>query len=531
MRPGDVIDGKYQIEVELGEGGMGRVVAASHMALGSTVAIKVLKTEALKYPEVPRRFMREARAAGRLRSEHVVKVMDVGQLPTGEPYMVMEMLHGADLAAHIKQGAVSPALAVEYIAQACEGLAEAHAMGIVHRDIKPANLFVTRRPNGAPLVKVLDFGIATAATGDIDHNLTSTLTVIGSPSYMSPEQLRAARDVDARSDIWSLGVTLYELLSGEQPFIGPTLTALTLKIVGEPYAPLANVPPALAAIVDRCLAKQREHRFANVAQLADALAPLFPNGRVAAEMVAGSLHQPVAPTLLGLESSPAMGAQATAYPGGAAGSAGLPAGGGAGSAGYPAARSGPAGYRAASSVPWADSAPMPRGAATPTTTTDLTAGESAPMRRPAARRRAVWIVLGAAAAGAILTAGIVLSQPTMTSAAPVQPSSSAPAPAEPPPRPQVEPIVTPPPPAPAPAPAPAEPPPAPAVAPPAPTPAPEPAPEIPAPAPVKRPSPVKRPAPVKRPPPVKPELKPRPPVEPPEPVKKPCAPNDPSCGL
>src|SRR5688572_28212322 len=187
---------------------MGRVLAASHIALGSTVAIKVLKSEALKFPEVPRRFMREARAAGRLRSEHVVRVMDVGQLPTGEPFMVMEMLHGVDLSTMIKHGPVPPEAAVEFIAQACEGLAEAHAMGMVHRDIKPANLFVTRRPNGAPLVKVLDFGIATAATGDVDHRLTSTLTVIGSPSYMSPEQLRAARDVDARSDIWSLGITL-----------------------------------------------------------------------------------------------------------------------------------------------------------------------------------------------------------------------------------------------------------------------------------------------------------------------------------
>ncbi len=511
VQPGDLIDGKYQIEAELGQGGMGRVLAATHVTLGSTVAIKLLKTEALKFPEVPRRFLREARSASRLRSEHVVRVSDIGQLPTGEPYMVMEMLHGIDLAAMIEQGAVPPGAAVEYIAQACQGLAEAHALGMVHRDIKPANLFVTRRPNGAPLVKVLDFGIATAAAGDVDHNLTTTLTVIGSPSYMSPEQLRAARDVDPRSDIWSLGVTLYELLSGEQPFVAPTLTALTLKIVSEPHTPLRNVPRELTAIVERCLAKEREDRFANVAELAAALAPLFPNGRVHAEMVAGSLSGAVPPTLHGIESSAAISAAAAA----------------------------------AGSAATAYSA----GPSPPTTTTDLSAGESAPMRQRPRRRRALWIGVGAAMAGAIVTAGIMLSQRRASIAAPTPavappPDVAAPAPA-PAPGPGPVPMVTPIEPAPAPAPPP-EPPPA---------PAPETAPPVPAPAPVTEtapPPPVKRPVkpPVKRPP-AKPEVKPprdpRTPVEPPdytkppvkdppkepskEPVKKPCAPNDPTCGL
>ncbi|MGN6106422.1 MAG: serine/threonine-protein kinase, partial [Kofleriaceae bacterium] len=366
MKPGDVIDGKYQVETELGEGGMGRVLAARHLTLGSAVAIKVLRSDSLEYPDVPRRFLREARAAGRLRSEHVVKVTDVGELATGEPYMVMERLHGFDLSSRIKEGPVAPALAVEYIAQACEGLAEAHAMGMVHRDVKPANLFVTQRPNGAPLVKVLDFGIATAATGDVDHNLTTTLTVIGSPSYMSPEQLHAARDVDARSDIWSLGVTLYELVSGRQPFLGPTITALTLKIVGEPHERLPGASPELAAIVDRCLAKQREDRYANVAELVRALAPLFPNGRVAAEMVAGSLSHVPAPSVAALGGS-TIGVDPTAYP-------------------------------------VAPAAPVK------STTTDLGAGESAAPIERAGKQYRTWVVVGAVLAAAIVAFGLVVSQ-------------------------------------------------------------------------------------------------------------------------
>jgi len=514
VRPGEVIDGKYQIEAELGEGGMGRVLAASHLALGSAVAIKVLKSDALRLPDVPRRFMREARAAGRLRNEHVVRVTDVGALATGEPYMVMELLHGIDLATMLEQsGRPPPEAAAEYIAQACEGLAEAHAMGMVHRDIKPANLFVTQRPNGAPLVKLLDFGIATAAIGDVDHKLTTTATVIGSPSYMSPEQLRAARDVDARSDIWSLGVTLYELLSGEPPFTAPTVTALTLKIVSEPHAPLQGAPPALAAIVERCLAKERDARFSSVAELAAALAPLFPSGRAQAQMVASVLGGPGA-SRSGADSSSVLGLAASGSASGSAPPGVVP--------------------RAASSVPWES----------PTTSTaDLTAGESAPMR-PASRRRAVWIMLGAALAGALVTFGIVLSQRGASGAAAPPAEAAPPAAVEAAP---AEPAPPPPAPAPEPAPAPSEPapseapaaaaaaaaaaappaPPAPPAAP-APEPAAEPILEEPAAAPGKPP-----PKPLVRPParrvPAKRTDYTKPPVK--EPAKKPCAPNDPTCGL
>ena len=213
VQPGDVVGGKYRVERVLGAGGMGVVVSATHVELGQSVALKFILQEALTGQGAVERFMREARAAVRLKSEHVARVSDVGRDHEDRPYMVLELLEGQDLARVNKtKGPLPVADAVEYVLQACEALVEAHAAGIVHRDLKPQNLFVSRKLNGAPLVKVLDFGIAKAigpaAVGQM--SLTDSQQVIGSPLYMAPEQMRSARTADARTDIWALGVILYE---------------------------------------------------------------------------------------------------------------------------------------------------------------------------------------------------------------------------------------------------------------------------------------------------------------------------------
>ncbi|HEV7558639.1 MAG TPA: serine/threonine-protein kinase, partial [Kofleriaceae bacterium] len=219
---GSVFAGKYRVERILGQGGMGVVVQATHLQLNQPVAIKFLLPEVMRNEQVVQRFLREAQAAVRLRSEHVARVLDVGALDNGAPYMVLEYLDGMDLSA-LARHQLTIGQIVDLMLQACEGLAEAHAMGIVHRDIKPANFFITRGTDGVQLLKVLDFGISKAMQDpSTDNNLTATSMVMGTPAYMSPEQIKSARSVDLRSDIWSLGVVLYELFQGVQPFQADT---------------------------------------------------------------------------------------------------------------------------------------------------------------------------------------------------------------------------------------------------------------------------------------------------------------------
>ena len=280
VREGDVIAGKYRVERLLGVGGMGVVVAARPEQLDQLVAIKFVRDDALDNDEAVERFLREARSAARLKSEHVARVLDVGRLETGAPYMVMEFLDGHDLSqALTRDGPMAVELAASLMIQVCEAVAEAHAAGIVHRDLKPENLFLTHTVGGTPKMKVLDFGVSKSSrVGDNPQaKLTRTRTMLGSPLYMAPEQMRSSRDVDSRGDVWALGVVLFELLTGRSPFEAETMPELCLKIVSEPPLPLAQlrpaVPPGLVAVVDRCLQKEKEKRFATAAELAQALAP------------------------------------------------------------------------------------------------------------------------------------------------------------------------------------------------------------------------------------------------------------------
>jgi serine/threonine-protein kinase len=273
---------------------MGVVYEARHVGLGERVAIKVLLPDAMGSPDVRARFLREAQAAARIRSEHVARVTDVGETDAGIPYMVMEFLEGEDLGqALAARGPLAAGEAVNYVLQACEAVAEAHARGIVHRDLKPANLFLTRRTDGSALVKVLDFGVSKAAAGEGPRSVTTTGSTLGSPMYMSPEQVRDARNVDTRTDIWSLGVVLYELLSGGSPFEGASVTGLLAAIVTDPPRPLPAslaVPAGLEAVIFRCLEKDRERRIQDVGELAAALLPYASEAsRVHVERIRGTL--------------------------------------------------------------------------------------------------------------------------------------------------------------------------------------------------------------------------------------------------
>jgi serine/threonine protein kinase len=284
VQEGDVLVGKYRVERVLGSGGMGNIVAAHHLRLDQRVAIKFLAPEAFSDPAALVRFDREARAAAKIKNPHVAQVTDVGTLDDGTPYLVMEYLEGEDLAALLRrQGSLPVADAVDVVLQACEGIGEAHRFGIVHRDIKPANLFCIRQRDGSRWIKVLDFGISKLTNlAPTTRGMTATgaSTIMGSPLYMSPEQMQSPRSVDERTDIWGLGVILYELLAGEVPFKGGTLPEVCLSVTTQPPPPLQHLrpdtPPALQRIILRCLEKDYTKRFSSVAELAEALLPFAP---------------------------------------------------------------------------------------------------------------------------------------------------------------------------------------------------------------------------------------------------------------
>jgi eukaryotic-like serine/threonine-protein kinase len=310
---GDVVADKYRIESLLGEGGMGLVFEALHIQLGHRVALKVLNSLAVTDREVTERFLREGRALARLQGDHIARVSDVGTVASGEPYLVMEFLEGRDLSRELAARGPLPVVeVVDYIAQACEALAEAHVRGIVHRDLKPANLFLSHKLDGEPIVKVLDFGISKISSTDegaLDSdNITVTSSLVGTPKYMSPEQIQDSRNVDSRTDIWGLGTIFYELLTKTRPFAAPSLALVCVKVLHEevpaPSTLRPDIPPGIDEIIAKCLKKPVAERYFSVGELIDALVPFGnPDVRASAARVKRILASRGSAAKLGADSS------------------------------------------------------------------------------------------------------------------------------------------------------------------------------------------------------------------------------------
>jgi serine/threonine-protein kinase len=286
---GQVFLGKYRVDAILGQGGMGVVAQCHHLQLDERVAIKMLRPDVLGDQDSVQRFVREAQAAARIKSEYVARVVDVGSFETGVPYMVMEFLDGYDLGQAVEGGKqLSVPLTVELSLQACEALAEAHSLGIVHRDVKPTNLFVVWRAD-KPKVKVLDFGISKTSTAT-DLKLTQTQSLLGTPAYMSPEQMRSAREVDARTDIWSLGTVMYEAIEGRRPFEAESFSEMVVKVSMEPPTPMRNAPINLQGVILKCLCKQPDQRYQSMADLGRDLIP-FAQDQHAAQVLVDRMYR------------------------------------------------------------------------------------------------------------------------------------------------------------------------------------------------------------------------------------------------
>ncbi len=279
LGPGELIADKYRLEHVVGRGGMGIVYAATHLQLAQRVAIKFVHTDATADPTAVASLLKEARTIARLKSEHVARVLDAGALSERDPYIVLELLSGSRLDELVgKSGPRDVAEAAELVIQTCHGLADAHSNGVVHRDIKPSNLFLTRDASGHVCVKIIDFGISKAhgRGEEATHSAMAAATLLGSPLYMSPEQLSSPQDVDARTDIWSLGIVLHYLVTGQHPFQADNLAGLMYSIARDEPAPLEGVPEAYAAVVRRCLQKDRNDRYPTVHGVAEGLLSVAP---------------------------------------------------------------------------------------------------------------------------------------------------------------------------------------------------------------------------------------------------------------
>jgi serine/threonine-protein kinase len=282
VEPGLHIADKYELVRQIGVGGMGEVWAAHHARIDRHVAIKFPNVDLVQRPEIRERFFAEARILGRLRHPNIVDVIDFGELDNGGLFLVFELLDGMSLDAYVQElGRLASRNAVMIALELCRGLAFAHEANVIHRDLKPANVFLHKAPNGRLQVKLLDFGISKICTPNVEStHLTEADAVVGTPAYMSYEQARAVPDIDARTDIWSAGVILYEMLAGIPPFEAQSFSATIAKIVTDPVPPLstwgANVPADLEALVQRCLEKNRDDRFRSAAALQAALEAVLP---------------------------------------------------------------------------------------------------------------------------------------------------------------------------------------------------------------------------------------------------------------